>query len=311
MYSLSIHFLSVFEQTNRSLAIRIAQQERKQYEPVPLQKNSSNRKRVIHLHVHNSAGTYMCHFALQNHELAKAIPGDAEKDTNCLPLIDNDGPWWSPRKHNYTCADREAQMQEKGITFAAIERYIDFDSGDWCPNQFLYTIILRDPIKRAISTIKHHESMSQITNYFAQGKEKGLDATQPWLSAWPAYSDLLVRSLNGPDAMKLPLGALQTSHLQIAKQRLREFHVVLAEPTLATDYVQLVDILGWNSSLPMESKINLQTYTKQVANDEIKALLEQHNYWDKQLYEYGLQLAKERSDVLIQQCKYTNYCHEK
>jgi len=283
-----------------------------------------NLKKAIHLHIHNAAGTYMCSMAKAHGEAASM-----DKGRNCNMNMD-DGPFNVPdtmpagQGRKDTCADRLKEMKQNKLSFSMIEREIDSKAGDWCPNDFLYTIIVRDPVKRAITTMeqnfKRNKELAKMKiNEGLQGKTmKGF-----WVAHWPAFSDLMVRSLNGPDAMKLPIGGLNATHLQFAKQRLSEFHAVLAVPTLAADFVQLVDVLGWSPSNSMKQRERdwqppppgasrnekkLLSEKNRTTDDELDRMLFKHNYWDRQLYSYGMELAKERTDALLRQCKHPGFC---
>uniref|UniRef100_A0A7S0AP52 Uncharacterized protein n=1 Tax=Pyrodinium bahamense TaxID=73915 RepID=A0A7S0AP52_9DINO len=269
------------------------------------------RRHIVHLHVHNAAGTFWCELGRRNGERSSPhmkgncnmdVPSDKNKRSCHL-----DGPWWHPKYQTYQCDDRRRQMDERSYTLAMIEREMDYKSGDWCPDLFWYTIILRDPVLRAVTTLEQNEKgdTGRVVEYFHRGL-KGKPLTSAWLRSWVAYSDLYVRSLNGPEVMKLPLGALNVSHLDVAKRRLEGFHVILGVPTLFTDYVQAVDVLEWSPAAAPQTRTKKKK--KKSTTLELDALLEQHNTWDRQLYEYGMQLAKNRSDALIRACKHTRYC---
>jgi len=197
-------------------------------------------------------------------------------------------------------------MDERNYTLAMIERAMDYTSGDWCPDLFWYTIILRDPVLRAVTTLEQNEqgNNSKVIGYLRRGLE-GKPLTSRWLQSWAAYSNLYVRSLNGPQVMNLPLGALNVTHLEIAKRRLEGFHVIMGVPTLATDYVQAVDVLEWAPDEAPETHVRKK---RNVATAELVALLTQHNTWDLQLYAHGLELAKNRSGALLRACNHAKYC---
>lgn len=107
-------------------------------------------KPLLHVHIHNDAGTTACLAAYMNGEHV-VLPHE-----NCnWAEFDH---IWRRRNHNASyvtgigstlfhppsCAQRAAHFEKGGFTFGAIER--EFHVGDFCPDQFRYSIVIRDPV---------------------------------------------------------------------------------------------------------------------------------------------------------------------
>jgi hypothetical protein len=278
-----------------------------------------SRKRVLHVHIHNSAGTWMCDHARSVGEKTTAWPFNCNLNwsvginkhgkhgVNKTIQVNPDGPFTAIHDNlQISCASRMAEMAKEGVTFSMIERWLNFAHGDWCPNNFLYSIILREPVARAKTTFRltlRNDPGSLLRILTSSLRSNDSVPDNPWIYSHAAFSNLMVRTLNGPAVMALPIRALKSEHLQIAKDRLRRFDVVLAAPTLYTDIIQMKNLAGW------EFQEQRQVYTrnsgagKRTTNtnmtQELGRLLVEHNQLDQELYEFGVELARARTAAVF------------
>lgn len=253
-------------------------------------------KKVLHMHVHNSAGSFLC-------AVAWRLGGESCRrgllNCNLARGLFDDGPFTEAGKSNRTCEDRRTEMDVQQVTFSMLERWIDQDAGDWCPNDFVYTIIMRDPIARARTTIRMNLEGKE-ERVFGWLTESNPAQRHGWLSSYAAYNDLVVRLLNGPEVMLMPRGALNASHLERAKQRLQDFDVVMTIPSLPSDWWQLVDKLGWRPTPnPFDAPVMIARPPLQ-ASSQLQTLLEEHNKLDLELYAFAVQLAEARTRAAMQ-----------
>jgi hypothetical protein len=207
---------------------------------------SHNQKNLsIFLHFSKAGGTLMCDVATHN-----CAEGQVPED-NCWHT--GDGPMWCPMSRvpkQLSCEQRALKATKNGFRFMAVERYMD--AGPPCP-QFRYITLLREPIGRAKSMIKHQmtleggsggdenggggagetgqeEDVSPCLLDARVGRGKGLHVSaKKVLKLQPAYfNNFYVRSLLGPAVHALPLGGVTHEHLQQAKMLLsHSFDLVL------------------------------------------------------------------------------------
>ena len=107
------------------------------------------QKPLLHIHIHNDAGTTVCLAAYMNGEHV------VQPNENCnWAKFDH---IWTNHHHNASyvtsigsirhppsCEDRAEYFAKHGFTFGSIEREVH--ATDYCPKQFRYSIVLRHPI---------------------------------------------------------------------------------------------------------------------------------------------------------------------
>ena len=106
-----------------------------------------------------------------------------------------------------------------------------------------------------------------------------------------------IRSLCGHDVFHLPAGAIKRRHLDLAKERLLHFEVVLILEDMAAGMVQLERMLHW--AMPGK-KDESQSFGKGDVSiqftDAQKTILRERNALDLELYEF----ARERSRLITE-----------
>jgi hypothetical protein len=268
-------------------------------------------KKVVHHHIHNSAGTWMC----ENARLAGETTTSREHNCNMYWAhefnrdLSMDGPHLNAPQHGYptmTCQKRLKEMAEEdqGLSFSCIERWLDYGHGDWCPLNLTYTTIVRDPLKRMGTTMDMDYGNSE--SIALQALKDGI-AEMPnnrrWLSSHIPFDNLMVRSLNGPDVFRLPLGNITEEHLEKAKRRLEQFDVVLAIPTLYTDMIQLHEMIGWPTWIVTAQKVYHSQRSAPVFSVDFLDFLTGLNKHDIELYNFGVELARQRTEKHLAQFK--------
>ena len=112
-------------------------------------------------------------------------------------------------------------------------------------------IMVRDPLDRIISNAlfeKKFISVSKIMEAIKPGAKLGLEeplalqekAMVVWGTA--AWDNFLVRTLGGPETFRTPARGLHREHLRRAKERLRDFEIVMTLDEFDTDSAQLAHV---------------------------------------------------------------------
>eukprot|EP00908_Phaeocystis_cordata_P011475 Transcript_22381.p1 GENE.Transcript_22381~~Transcript_22381.p1 ORF type:complete len:396 (-),score=47.07 Transcript_22381:83-1180(-) len=206
--------------------------------------DASCDRRTYYVHVHKAGGSLICQLAKQNNE---SFDGFAlAHNCNCK----RDGP--NAETHGWHPGyDRRCQAREQQLTssFQMVERWMDSDT---CGMR--RAIMVRDPLDRIISNAlfeKKFISVSKIMEAIKPGAKLGLEeplalqekAMVVWGTA--AWDNFLVRTLGGPETFRIPARGLHREHLRRAKERLRDFEIVMMLDEFDTDSAQLAHVLGW------------------------------------------------------------------
>jgi len=183
-----------------------------------------NRKPLLMVHVHKAGGTYMCKMA---RVVGMRIPPTAcnWEEPDGYRMSCKGGPF-------PTCAERAAEYHASGWTAGAIEREL-YDS-DICPNDFRYSVLLRDPIRLIQSNLNFNyngyhgppadESMEILKAELAGRGVGSEDDKTGQCGHWKYMDNFQVRILAG--ATSVPAGKLTTAHLETARARLSKFVAV-------------------------------------------------------------------------------------
>lgn len=250
-------------------------------------------KPIIHLHLHNSAGSTFCSIGNIAGERVNLGYDNCNLRWNKSHFYD--GPFGNISE-SPSCQTRLLQMSKENVSMSMIERYMNFAEGDWCPTLFHYSVILRNPTDRAMTTLRingRNDSQKAMQLLTTVGNRT---VSKDWLHSHATYNDFTVRSLNGPEVMALPVGAVTREHLETAKDRLKLFDVVIDLDNAGTDRIQLTDKFGWPYHW-LGAAFKYNPRGNKVANvpPDLAELLRVNNRLDMELYEFGRELAANRS----------------
>ena len=97
-------------------------------------------KPIVMLHVSHTGGTFLCNQAKANCE---AVWPDSLRAP--VKTLDCNEPGMYGKVEAYlNCTTRRRLLARAGVTFSALER--GFETGEFCPDDFDYIAMLRDPV---------------------------------------------------------------------------------------------------------------------------------------------------------------------
>ena len=124
----------------------------------------------------------------------------------------------------------------------------------------MYATVLRDPLHRAISNLAYqhanaakvadvHQMLRPDWGYFSDHDTKLIEFSTA------TFDNFHVRTLAGPDVFMLPAGHVTKTHLEQAKERLRQFSIVIVLEEWKVHSSQLSSLLGWQRlSVPCDQR---------------------------------------------------------
>ena len=282
------------------------------------------RKPVIWLHIHKSAGTWICQQAkLRGERIVQPEVTCNYKDHSLDGALES-----GLRPRRIPCSQRLQAYQWQGATWGQIER--EFNHEDvGCGMDFLYGITVREPEHLMASVAKYNHFWVQDvvpwlrshagrwpTSESCYSKEVwhcGDIAKLPVLRSgcqpdgcrfsFQFFDNFAVRLLNGYSGYWLPPGMVNQSHLSHAKQVISNCDIVLQLETLDNDYVQLMDHLQWarDEHSMMIARPTLhgtlrEMVLKHGTIDDYYWLVAL-NSWDLKFYEHVEALSNRKSDA--------------
>ena len=261
--------------------------------------NRSTLKPLMYVHVHKSLGTWMC-WAANAHGAATHDDADcSEREDSCWGASEFDSTG--------TCAARVQQLERHNWTFYEIERFVDFSegAGDWCPQQFSYSMIVRDPIKRAASQMSaNKQTVDDIRGWF--DTPKVFTQRAGFITSHIPYDNFYVRTLCGLECFFLPPGAITAAHLEKAKQQLEQLDAVLMADDLLTQLIQVEALTGWRGLQESARRFVHNNgcaragtnCTKWEMSPSAEEFLRSHNQLDFELYDYAADVASRKTIAL-------------
>lgn len=243
-------------------------------------------KPVIWVHLHNVAGTFVCHEAKKQ--------GEKTGPRNCCI---NDMDRCSTPKHlRVPCVHRRALSNK--YTFTMVEREVTGEDLD-CEG-VMYGIMLRNPLHGAISTLVNNGfDKSEIFQALQTGVPPPLKKHRclPEEDTYQHFDNFAVRTLSGN--YSVAPGAVTREHLDHAKAQLKKFHIVMILENLQQQRVQLKGNLGWDLQLMAHHGLN--KHSSESLGDAFtpteREFLKEHNALDFELYEFGKELAASRTEA--------------
>merc|ERR1719313_1358905 len=118
-----------------------------------------------------------------------------------------DLPWynatWDFFDNENTCTNRFRDQKFNGYDFQEIERWVDFnqdgsDVGDYCPDTFSYSTIIRNPLKRIASHMSAHEKTWDEVKLWLESTEH--PGPRDFIFSFVAVDNYFIRMLGGRDA---------------------------------------------------------------------------------------------------------------
>lgn len=262
------------------------------------QASGFNRPNVVWLHLHKFGGTWVCHAALKQGEVASLAncnwPGDGcWGEVGKLDVSSHATP------HKAACSEREASST---ITFSMIERPLE-RSDLSCANAKL-GLILRSPLDAVLSTA----SFEAVTDQNLTQMLQHIKSTPPsFLRVHAPESEILYRQLDNYMVRVLsgqfwtPLGRLTEQHLRDAVDTLQRMDVIIPLEKLHEHVVQLEKVFRWDANLVDTSQISNMKgahsnheYYLGGYSETTKKEIQELNALDRKLYSIGCELADKR-----------------
>lgn len=241
---------------------------------------------LLWIHIHKAAGSYICHMA--------QVAGEdiVRPNANCN-LIGHDGYGDSGHpERTMTCQQRAQLFRRRMWTFGAIEREL-YDK-DLCFQQFDYGILLREPLDLMHSEMNYRAAQNAGT--FGKGMVTALRmelakpnpppaGRQQW-GPWKFFDNIQTRLL--ANALNVPAGQINESHLRIARARLAKFRLVARVEDLRSSIRKkaIFTKLGWRRAhvFAPDKRINKVNVDRYHFTASEKAWLANVNKYDLQLY---------------------------
>eukprot|EP00439_Symbiodinium_sp_Y106_P083277 s1880_g23.t1 len=255
------------------------------------QPGNFRQPRVLWLHLHGYGGTTICDMARSQGE---KIPR-AQDNCNVMPDLCS-----TPKIFRTPCTKRASSLQ---YTFTAIERAVDEDdlscSGGAASSPgptMLYGAMLRDPLSGIKSTWIGNELEKDLILSAIKTKTRPRNFQYhfclPPSDTYQHFDNFAVRTLSG-DYDVAP-GEVTSRHLERAKEVLSRLDVLLILEHLVDHLPQLHAVFGWDLvDNPWRS--HRHRIPKNAMSPEEEIFLKKVNAWDYELYEFGKELALERT----------------
>lgn len=239
---------------------------------------------VIWMHIHKSAGTFMCHIAgLAGEDVVRPA-------ANCnWQLHDMYGDSGKPQR-GISCKDRSAYFQRHHYTWGQIERELfpsdrcwgkDLDGGN-----LTYGVMLREPLSLMRSMMNFHpqigkEFVTAVKHEIASPKAAPMPDQ---FAQWKIMDNYAVRLL--APALEVPAGQIDQSHYDKAIETLSHFRYVQRLEDLPDNAGTLFEELGWPPQMrhTIQNKQNAAPSRFDFTADEA-AWLREVNRWDIALYD--------------------------
>ena len=236
------------------------------------------------LHFHKAGGTTLCHYARVVNKLNSPI-------RNCnLP---GDGPRTLEEgikgfaNRDLECGKRMDYLKRHCIEFFASERWLD---DTFCAERFLYMTILRDPVKRIESNCRFEKV--QPAKALGWLEVTHLPPERVYLGT-AAVDNFYIRSLCGHEVFHLPAGSINRGHLDMAKERLHSFEIILILEELLLGTVQTERVLRWKPPSPDDAQRSWGRGDESIRfSDGQRAKLREKNALDVELYQYAILLSR-------------------
>ena len=257
-------------------------------------------KPIVAVHIPHSGGTLLCYMARFNRE--RLLKGNF----NCNHPNDVGGQYEA-----WSCARRRRHFDASGATFTAIER--GFETDEFCPHDYDYVFIARDPLARMDSyaaTYRADASIRQILQHLHSGNwslkpydefkvsaKAELNRLQGGVGYGLAqFDNYMVRVLAArTEVLHAPLGKITRTHYELARSNLKRYAMVVTLPS-GDESEKVANKrraafarapLLWSTALELlkpKHKLNKHHDGTYLGPFE-RRWLARRNYWDLRLYE--------------------------
>ncbi|CAE7527056.1 unnamed protein product [Symbiodinium natans] len=258
----------------------------------PRQRGSFKHPRILWIHLHGYGGTTICDMARSQGEKV------ARSQDNCNVMPDLCS---TPKVFRTPCKKRASSLQ---YTFTAIERAVDDDdlsclgsAGSQMQPTMLYGIMLRDPLAGIKSTWIGNELEKDMIVNAIRSREKPRNFQYhfclPPFDTYQHFDNFAVRSLSGD--YDVDPGAVTHWHLARAKEVLSKLDVILILEQLPDHMPQLHTVFGWDGVTDNPFRSHRHRIPKNAMSPGEEAFLKKVNTFDYELYEFGKELALQRT----------------
>lgn len=278
-----------------------------------LHRSAAQSKRILEFfHVSKSGGTSICQLGQVNGCSTESF---ALKQ-NCMITYFRDVPRWTVpgalgnlssasgdpwcAKHGrhgsrkWDCSTRRTLMNKFRYNFYSNELVVhDHNSSSWLDvhpcHQFLNLVVFRAPMERIESHLQN--ILREYLRWYNDTLWDHFDPDKPadWRKlAVPVVDNYMVRSMLGRPVFNLPYGAINSSHLLVAKVVTLQFEVLLTlkDRELNQDILRLG--LGWAADLRHLHARSMQYMYIGEWAPEVKQLIQAGSRLDQELYEFAM-----------------------
>ena len=256
------------------------------------QPGNFRHSRILWIHLHGYGGTTICDMARSQGEKV------ARTQDNCNVMPDLCS---TPKVFRMPCKKRASSLQ---YTFTAIERAVDDDDlacvGQSASNTgptMLSGVMLRDPLAGIKSTWIGNELEKDVILSAMRTQTRPRNFQYhfclPPFDTFQHFDNFAVRTLSG-DYDVAP-GTVTAWHLKRAKEVLEKMDVVLILEHLPDHLHQLHAAFGWDLRIEQPRRSHRHRIPKNALSPAEEAFLKQVNALDYELYEFGKELALQRT----------------
>ena len=191
-----------------------------------------------------------------------------------------------------------------------------------CPH-IEYWTVLRDPIERIVSRISQCPDVCiGLEDARAAIRTTAVIEHANEFTGSEVFNNWYVRSLNGPETYKLPLGAVNETHLRRAQRALRKFHVVVPFKHVSEIRIAVSRFLGVCVRTPFpkpQADLSISHYLhggdvgyskrlKEFHEDTaFMTLLRSHNEYDVRLHATAISLWERLNKYRSDPCSFTSH----
>lgn len=250
---------------------------------------------VLWLHLPKAGGLAMCELSKANGE--KFMYSTDQRSCNWQPYDDSRAEAEVSTRMP-TCTDRSETWFASGFSWSQIERPLRKE--DLCGDQFLYGTMLRNPVELVKSLIGSYVPNSTPPGQDPTSILNCLEAVKTGYNAscastslppsknayWKYFDNPMVRMLAGPEVWALPPAGVNTTHRELAIQRLNDFDLTLLLEYLGQNQTKedLRKAFGWRNMGAIDAQVNRQSFVAVPLTPFNSLRIQRVNEHDMMLY---------------------------